>query len=356
MIALSNKIFALSLLIWSSQYSHNSHTNGISYDKNGNAYYSLGIRHSRLLYAAANVECQQQYDDLKGRIKNILEEDDETFRKNLNAEVYDEHFGNHFNKLRQNDIFPYNYNEFIEDDKFQVQFNEMEESGNISKKYNPSRHYYGEDKYISSYNFDDHNEEVYNELDNNDDFEGFYTSKRNYYNKEPLDMEIYDQGSITMRNHKKNFHKDLNFRNKNTKKIISDLRRFLRKIDKSIESKLVKLIQKHLKIMDKTHSTKSQRKLHKILRFLHKHKPSPLCMLVISTLIGIIYGFFGSFAYTKAVSTFTILSLGNPFIGLASLYSIIFMSVIVAYIITGGAFIVQYMFFKILKIYLTYRE
>lgn len=169
-------------------------------------------------------------------------------------------------------------------------------------------------------------------------------------------MENYDQGITTRRNQKKKFHKYLNFRNKHKKKYTSKLSRFLRKIDMSIESKLVQLIKKHLKTTDKTHSTKSRRKFYKILRFLYKHRPSPLLMLVISILMGIIYGVVGSIAYTKAASTIMLLSLANPFIGLASLFSITFMSVIVAYLITSGAFIVQYMFFKILKIYLTYSE
>ncbi|SBT57484.1 Plasmodium exported protein, unknown function [Plasmodium ovale wallikeri] len=342
MIALSAKIFTFSLLIWSSQYSYNSNTSRASCDKKKFARTSFSTRCNRLLLTKTEVEHHNKYAELRERIRNLIDEDDEKFEEKLYELVHDDKFRNHFIPF----VHSYNY---------QRQFKETEQNDNIPKKYNPAGHHYGEEKYISSYNFDDHNEDVSNELDNNDDIEGYDASKRNYTNEELRDMEIYDQGITTMRNHKKKFHKDLNFRNKH-KKFTSELRRFLRKIDISIESKLVKLIQKHLKITDKTHSTKSRRKFHTVLRFLYKRRPSPLFMLVISILIGITYGVFGSFVYSQAVSTLTILSAGNPFIGLASLYSIIFMSVIVAYIITGGAFIVQYMFFKILKIYLTYSE
>ncbi|SBT57387.1 Plasmodium exported protein, unknown function [Plasmodium ovale wallikeri] len=86
------------------------------------------------------MEYQQGYTDLRGRIKNIVDEDDEYFRERLNDIKRDEYFGTHFHMPMKEDISPnYSYGS-MENDEF-------------PRKINKARHYDNFEKQNSSYEY-----------------------------------------------------------------------------------------------------------------------------------------------------------------------------------------------------------
>ncbi|SCO69588.1 Plasmodium exported protein, unknown function [Plasmodium vivax] len=111
------KAFALSLLVSIWQCYDESAGANTPHHNESKLNNSLNKNFGRILH-----ERKIRNADLKKRINNLLNEDDNTFGERLNALAHDEHFRKQFNVLIRDDLFQKRFKEVIQDKHFQKQF------------------------------------------------------------------------------------------------------------------------------------------------------------------------------------------------------------------------------------------
>ncbi|SBT36776.1 Plasmodium exported protein, unknown function [Plasmodium ovale wallikeri] len=78
---------------------------GKSLCKGGNKFHTSCVRNSRLLIGGTELLTDERYSSLRGRIADVLREDDAAFGKRLNALINNQAFRKHFNSVIKNDDF-----------------------------------------------------------------------------------------------------------------------------------------------------------------------------------------------------------------------------------------------------------
>ncbi|SBS93014.1 Plasmodium exported protein, unknown function [Plasmodium ovale curtisi] len=141
MFAILAKSFAFFLLIWAWKHSNELTTcDKLSNNKNF-LNNSLDTRNRRILKGEADLEYQQRHGDLRGRIKNIVDEDDESFRERLNDMKHDDYFRTHFYTPMKDDISPNYFYGSMENDEFPRKINKVRHYDNFEKQNNSYQYY-----------------------------------------------------------------------------------------------------------------------------------------------------------------------------------------------------------------------
>ncbi|SBT30894.1 Plasmodium exported protein, unknown function [Plasmodium ovale wallikeri] len=136
---------------------------GKSFDK-GISQNTSNARHNRVLIGDAEFYSERRYKDLKERILDLIEENDNEFEERLESCMHDKKFKNQFNSM-------------IPDSRFQKHFDLINDASFMEKHYNPVNYdtYYV--KQYNSYGNNNYAEEPFNKfafgnkIEKNYDFE-----------------------------------------------------------------------------------------------------------------------------------------------------------------------------------------
>ncbi|SBT72159.1 Plasmodium exported protein, unknown function [Plasmodium ovale] len=269
MLAILAKSFTFSLLIWTWKHSNELTTcDKLSNNKNC-LNSSLDTRNRRILKGEADVEYQQRYADLRGRIKNIVDEEDESFRERLNDMKHDDYFRTHF-YIPMKDISPNYFYGSMENDEF-------------PRKINKARHYDNFEKQNSSYEYYNNVPMKNQKLENEKNSKGFNTLKYGGYNNLLHDrVRMYADLGVKRNYGNPQINNIMKYDDKMKKK--SKLNNFLKKMDLKLDielSRFLKMTSKGNRLFFKRLGLKE-----KILYTLGKYRIFPPLIFVIALFIG----------------------------------------------------------------------
>ncbi|SBT84650.1 Plasmodium exported protein, unknown function [Plasmodium ovale] len=230
MLAIIAKSFTFSLLIWTWKHSCELTT----CDKLSNKKYcingSLDTRNRRILKGEADLEYQQRHADLRGRIKNIVDEDDESFWERLNDMKHDDYFRTHFYTPMKDDISPNYFYGSMENDEF-------------PRKINKVRYYDNFEKQDSSYQYCNNVPMKSQKLENKKNSKGFSTMKydEGYNNLLHDRVRMYADLGVKHNYGNPQISNILKYDNKKKKK--SQLNNFLKKMDLKLDIELSRFLK-----------------------------------------------------------------------------------------------------------------
>ncbi|SBT57386.1 Plasmodium exported protein, unknown function [Plasmodium ovale wallikeri] len=189
---------------------------------------SLDTRNRRILKGEADVEYQQRYADLRGRIKNIVDEEDESFRERLNDMKHDDYFRTHF-YIPMKDISPNYFYGSMENDEF-------------PRKINKARHYDNFEKQNSSYEYYNNVPMKNQKLENEKNSKGFNTLKYGGYNNLLHDrVRMYADLGVKRNYGNPQINNIMKYDDKMKKK--SKLNNFLKKMDLKLDIELSRFLK-----------------------------------------------------------------------------------------------------------------
>ncbi|SBS93013.1 Plasmodium exported protein, unknown function [Plasmodium ovale curtisi] len=191
---------------------------------------SLDTRNRRILKGEADLEYQQRHADLRGRIKNIVDEDDESFWERLNDMKHDDYFRTHFYTPMKDDISPNYFYGSMENDEF-------------PRKINKVRYYDNFEKQDSSYQYCNNVPMKSQKLENKKNSKGFSTMKydEGYNNLLHDRVRMYADLGVKHNYGNPQISNILKYDNKKKKK--SQLNNFLKKMDLKLDIELSRFLK-----------------------------------------------------------------------------------------------------------------
>ncbi|SBS79992.1 Plasmodium exported protein, unknown function [Plasmodium ovale curtisi] len=221
-----SKTLTYSLLLWVSNYLYQTTTLCELTNYKHNVNISLDKKYGGLFKEGEKHGVEHDYMDLKERIMNLANEDDNCFGERLNALVNDDYFRKQFNKLihKMSNALKNDHN--------------FEENTNPFKNYNNLEEFFDELKRINDYK-KEQNDELAN--------------LNNYYRSSPDITKYDDHLNIEYTTEKQRYMKKVKYNriinkrkeskfSKILRKLDTSIYKFLRKMNSKLESELIRYI------------------------------------------------------------------------------------------------------------------
>ncbi|SBT83362.1 Plasmodium exported protein, unknown function [Plasmodium ovale] len=173
------KCLTLALLVLAGHPSDNFTNSGKSFDK-GISQNISNARHNRVLRGDSELYSERRYKDLKERILDLIEENDNEFEERLESCMHDKKFKKQFSSM-------------IPDSRFQKHFDLINDTSFMEPRYNPVNYdtYYV--KQYNSYGNNNYAQEPYNKFVFGNKIEKNYDLAQDEYFDEDIETDLFEK-------------------------------------------------------------------------------------------------------------------------------------------------------------------